>query len=183
MNSVFKTISSNMLVQSILFIVLGLFLILWPGVTVITIIYMFGALFALTGVVSLISYFRANSPSYKAPMALATGVLYLLLALVAFIFPNAVAGFFSVILGIILALCGIVSAVRSLELKRFNDNSWIAPLIIGIAVGIGGVVIIINPFGSTSMFIVVLGVIMLVNGGIELFMEYQLRRLQKAETQ
>lgn len=179
MESVFKALRSNMFVQAILFILLGLFLILWPGVTVVTVIYLFGALFALSGVASLISYARQKSVDYHSPSVLTTGVLCLLIALVAFVFPGAVASFFSIVAGIILALCGIVCAVRSLELRQFQDNSWIAGLVIGILVAIGGIVVIVNPFGSASTFILVLGVIMLVNGACQLFMEYQLRRLQK----
>ena len=73
--------------------------------------------------------------------------------------------------------------MRHIELRRFNDNSWIAPLIIGLLVAAGGIVIIVNPFESAATFILVLGVIMLVNGACELFMEYQLKRLQKADIQ
>ena len=183
MATLFKAIRSNMFVQAILFILLGLFLILWPGVTVMTVIYLFGALFALSGAASLIAYARPNGADRHSPSVLTTGVLCLLIALVAFVFPEAVAGFFSIIAGIIIALCGIVCAIRSIELRRFNDNSWIAPLIIGLLVAAGGIVIIVNPFESAATFILVLGVIMLVNGACELFMEYQLKRLQKADIQ
>jgi len=47
MESAFKVIRSNMMVQACLFIAFGLFLILWPGATIMTVIYLFGALFAL----------------------------------------------------------------------------------------------------------------------------------------
>lgn len=181
MESAFKVIRSNMMVQACLFIAFGLFLILWPGATIMTVIYLFGALFALSGITSVVSYLRPKSVDHRSPAVLAAGILYVVIAIIAFAFPSAVAGFFSVALGIILTLCGIVCAVRSFQIKRFEDRSWIAALIIGIAVAAGGIAVILNPFGSTQMFILVLGVIMLVNGGCELFMEYQLHRLEKLE--
>lgn len=179
MESLFNVIRSNVLVQAIVSIVLGLFLIFWPGVTVVTLIYLFGTLFAVSGAASVISYFRERSEHYRAPAVLATGVLFLLLGLVAFLFPQAIAGFFSVVLGIVLALCGIVSAVRALELRQYPDYSWVVALVVGVLVAIGGVVIIVNPFESTVTFVLVLGVALLVNGIGELFIEGQLRRLEK----
>ena len=106
-------------------------------------------------------------------------VFYLIIALIAFVFPKVIAGFFSVVLGIVLALCGIVSAVRALELRQYPDYSWVVALVVGVLVAIGGVVIIVNPFESTVTFVLVLGVALLVNGIGELFIEGQLRRLEK----
>ena len=83
------------------------------------------------------------------------------------------------IVGIVLALCGIVSAVRALELRQYPDYSWVVALVVGVLVAIGGVVIIVNPFESTVTFVLVLGVALLVNGIGELFIEGQLRRLEK----
>lgn len=179
--SLFNVIRSNVLVQAILSIALGLFLVFWPGVTVVTLIYLFGALFALSGAASVIAYFRERSSHYRSPAVLATGVLFLLLGLVAFLFPQVIAGFFSVVLGIVLALCGIVSAVRSLELRQYPGYSWVAALVVGALVAIGGIVILVNPFQSTVAFVLALGVALLVNGVVELFIEGQLRRLGKLE--
>ena len=179
MESLFNIIRSNVLVQAVVSIALGLFLVLWPGVTVVTLIYLFGALLALSGAASVVSYFRERSQRYHAPAVLATGVLFLLLGLVAFIFPQVIAGFFSVVLGIVLALCGVVSAVRALELRRYPDYSWVAALVLGVVVAIGGIVILVNPFQSTVTFVLVLGVALLVNGVGELFIEGRLRQLEK----
>lgn len=179
MDKIFSAIRSNMLVQGSLFIIMGLFLILWPGVTIITVIYLVAALIAISGASSVVAYMRKKSPDYHSPVVLATGILLLLIALIAFIFPATVASFFSVALGVVLILSGVVCAVRSFELRQFKDNSWIVTLIVGILITIGGVVIILNPFASTELFILILGVLMLVNGICELFMEYQLHRLSK----
>lgn len=179
MNAFLEAVRSNMLIQAIVFIVLGLFILFWPGVTVTTIVYLFGTIFAISGIASLVGYARQSSRSYHSPAVLTSGVFMVILALVVFIFPQAIASLFSLLLGIVLALCGVVSAVRALELRSLGGSSWIIGLVIGAVVAIGGIVIIANPFETTLMFIYVLGALMVVNGVGDLLIERDGRRALK----
>ncbi len=183
MNAFLEAVRSNMLIQAIVFIVLGLFILLWPGVTITTIVYLFGAIFAVSGIASLVGYGRRSSRSYHAPAVLTSGVFMVILALVVFLFPEAIASLFSLLLGIVLALCGVVSAVRAVELRRFGGSTWIAALVIGAVVAIGGIVIIANPFETTLMFIYVLGALMVVNGAGDLLIEWRSRSALKQQRQ
>ncbi len=180
MNSFINIVRSNMLVQAIVFIVLGLFVLLWPGITVTTIVYLFGAIFALSGIASLVNYGRRSSQSYKSPAVLTSGIFMCVLALIVFIFPQAVASLFSLILGIVLVLCGVVSAVRSFDMRGFGGSSWIVSLVMGAVVAVGGIVIIANPFETTLMFIYVLGALMVINGVADLIIEWRSRSEIKA---
>lgn len=171
MKSIFETISTNMVVQAVLFIVLGLVVLFWPGITTTIIVYLFGAIFAVSGIVSLVGYFRQGGPSYKSAAVLTNGVFSCALALIVFLFPQAVASFLSLILGVVLLLCGVISAVRSLELRSLGGAFWIVALVIGAMVAVGGVIIIANPFETTLMFIYVLGALMVLNGVGDLVIE------------
>ncbi|MCI8469854.1 MAG: hypothetical protein HFJ75_10340 [Eggerthellaceae bacterium] len=175
MESFVKMVRSNIVVQAVLFLALGLFLIFMPGVTVTTVIYLMGALLGLSGVASLVSYFRPNGPHTREPGVLMTGVFLLVCALIVFLFPQVIASFFSVALGIVLVLCGVVNAVRAVELRGLDSYSWIVALVISVLIAIGGVVIIWNPFESTVTFIMVLGVLLAVNGAADLLIEWRSR--------
>lgn len=163
-----QAISSSIIVQAVLSILLGLLLAVWPQATIVTIVYLFAAYLAITGIVSLISYARrrGKGPGYQG--ALVTGVLLLVFALIVFVFPEAVAGFFSIILGIVLVVSGVVNAVRSFEFRRFGGGSWIGILIVSLAVAVGGIVIIVNPFDTTVAFVLVLGMLLIAKGVIDL---------------
>lgn len=177
MNSFMKTVQTNAIVRAVLFMVLGLVLMLVPGVTLVTIVFLVGAVFAVSGLVSLLAYGRKGSPSYKMSGALTTGICFLVVALVMFVFPTAVAGFFSVLLGAVIILCGVANIVRSLGmLREFGGNSWIAWAVVGVLVVIGGVVIVWNPFETTAVFVMVLGALLLANGASDLFVELGVRK-------
>ncbi len=176
MESFMNMVRSNMLVQGIVCILMGAFLMFWPGVTVITMIYLMGAFFALTGIASLVEYFRQKSSRSHSPAVLSTGVFFLILALIVFLFPEAIASISSIVLGIVLTLAGVVSAVRSIELRSLSGSTWIVMLAISALVAIGGVVIIANPFETTSLFVFVIGLVMLVNGVADVVIDWQFRK-------
>ncbi|MCI9129817.1 MAG: hypothetical protein HFJ65_05880 [Eggerthellaceae bacterium] len=172
-----NVVRSNMMVQGVVCIALGAFLMFWPDATIITVIYLMGLIFALTGAASLVGYFRQKSSHYRAPAVLTTGVFFLVLALIVFIFPAVIASFASVALGVVLALAGVVSAVRSFELRSLHGPVWIIMLAVSALVAIGGIVIIANPFETTSLFVFMIGAVLLVNGIADVVIEVQSRNL------
>ncbi len=179
MNSFLDIVKSNIIAQAVLSIIVGLLLMFWPGITIVTVLYLVGIIFAIMGISSLISYFKAPESARITGM-LATGVFFCVLALIVFLFPQVIAGFFSVILGIILVICGAVNAVRAMELKSYGGNSWIASIILSVLIAIGGVVIIANPFQTTALMVFVLGLIIASNGIVDLIIEAQLRKALKS---
>lgn len=168
MESFLNAVRSNMVAQAILSIALGALLAFLPGITVLTIVYLLALYFAVSGAVSLIAYFREKGPRSGSTGVLASGVLLLVLALIVFLFPEAVAGFFSLVLGILLVIGGIVNAVRAMELRRYRGGTWVVALVAGIAIAVGGIVIIVNPFESTVAFVLTLGVLLIVKGIVDL---------------
>lgn len=181
METLFNIIRSDSLLQAILFVALGLFIAFWPGATIITIIYLFGALFLLSGIASMVNYFRVKEDVYRPTSVLAAGVFYLILALLAFLFPQVIASFFSVALGIILVLCGVVNAVRSAELRQYSNGgkSWIVGLIVGVVIALAGVVVLVNPFETTAMLVFFLGIFLFINGLADLVLELYTRKVRK----
>lgn len=179
MKSFLEVLRSNMLAQAVTSIALGIFLAFWPGVTILTVVYLLALYLAVSGVASLVAYFRSSGARYRSAGVLANAILLLVLALLVFLFPEAVGGFFSFILGILLTIGGIVNAVRSVELRAYQGSTWVVTLILSAIIAIGGLVIIVNPFATTAMFVLVLGVLLIVKGVADLVIERRLARMMK----
>lgn len=165
-------VRSNNMAQAVLCIAFGLFLMIYPSITIQGIIMLFGVALALMAAAGFLSYFRARGTRYRDIGALMGAVFYLVIALIAFIFPKVIAGFFSVVLGVVLILCAIVNVVRAFGLREFGSSIWIAVMAVAVAVGIGGVLIVVNPWGASMTFVLVLGVVFVVNGAVDLFIEW-----------
>lgn len=179
MKSFLEALRSNMLAQAVTSIALGIFLAFWPGVTILTVVYLLALYLAVSGIASLVAYFRSSGARYRSAGVLANAILLLVLALLVFLFPEAVGGFFSFILGILLTIGGIVNAVRSVELRAYQGSTWVVSLILSAIIAIGGLVIIVNPFATTAMFVLVLGVLLIVKGVADLVIERRLARMMK----
>lgn len=175
MEKFLNIVRSNNLVQAILCIGFGLFLMVYPSITIQGIIMLFGVAMALVGLASVLSYARPKSARYRDTGVLMTGIFYLIVAVIAFIFPKVIAGFFSVVLGLVLVLCALVNLVRAFDMRRYGGQVWIAVLVVSALVGIGGVVIVVNPFGASMTFVLVLGAVFVINGACDLFIEWYAR--------
>ena len=162
MEKFLNLVRSNNMVQAVLCIAFGLFLMIYPSITVQGIILLFGVALAVMGAAGLVSYFRQR-----------------IIALIAFIFPKVIAGFFSVVLGVVLILLAIVNVVRAFGLRAFGSSIWIAVLATAVLVGIGGVLIVVNPWGASMTFVLVLGATFIVNGAVDLFIEWYTRDSEK----
>ena len=144
MEKFLNVVRSNNMVQAVLCIAFGLFLMIYPSITVQGIIMLFGVALALMGAAGLLSYFRQRSVRYRDSGTLMAAVFYVIIAIIAFVFPKVIAGFFSVVLGVVLILLAIVNVVRAFGLRAFGSSIWIAVLAAAVAVGIGGVLIVVN---------------------------------------
>ncbi len=179
MKELARKIGSNLVTQAILSILLGLFLLIWPQATVVTLIYILGAYLALSGVIALVTYFRHRKRYGGSEGTLVAGILFIIAALICFIFTRQVASLFTLIFGILIALSGILNMVRTVELRRSFGGIWVLFMIISLLIAIGGIVIIFYPFQSTVFFILVLGIILIVKGVIELIMRIYLRGIER----
>ncbi len=164
MKDIVKKISTHIMIQAILAILFGLFLILFPQTTTMAMIYLLAGFLAVIGIISLISYGRNKGESNFVDSDLIAGIFQLLIALVMFIFPKTVAAVFSLLLGILVMLNGVLNMMRGLEIKKYGGRNWITILILNIIITIGGLIIIINPFASTVTFVLILGILLVAKG-------------------
>ena len=91
MQSFLNIVKSNIVAQAIISIVVGLLLMFWPGITIVTVLYLVGIVFAVMGISSLVSYFRAPEAERQVGVV-ATGVFFCLVALIVFLFPQVLFG-------------------------------------------------------------------------------------------
>ncbi|MFV0400709.1 MAG: HdeD family acid-resistance protein [Oscillospiraceae bacterium] len=168
MKDVIRRISTHVIIQSVVSILLGLFLLFWPRTTTIAMVYILAGYLAAIGIIGLTSYFRNKDKTSFVDSDLISGICEILLALVMFAFPTVIAGVFSVLLGILVVMNGVLNMVRALEIKKYGAGAWIFIFILNILITMGGVLIIINPFASAVTFVQILGILLLAKGIVDL---------------
>ena len=182
MSSAFKTLKSNLILQSIALVITGAVLLLVPDVTMMTLVYVLAFLLTIVGAWALISYFKDHMNTENvdpdATGTLVFGIALLILPIVMFILPNVFVTFISMLAGILLFLSGILNIVRSVKLRKTSDRSWAASLVISIIITAAGVLLVFDPFESATMFVRILGVCLVANGLGDLLLIFWSRSLE-----
>ena len=182
MSSAFKTLRSNLILQSIAFVIAGMVLLVIPNVTMMTMVYVIAFLLTVMGAWSLISYFRENRNTEEIPQgamsSLVGGIALLILPIVMFIIPYVFVTFISMLAGILLFLSGVMNIMRSIKIRKVGDRSWIISLIISIIIASAGVLLVCNTFGSATMFVRILGIFLVANGLADLLLIFWSRSLE-----
>ena len=171
MKAFFEKVKSSILLQAVLLIALGLMLLLMPQTATLTCVYVLGAYCAVMGAFTMFQYVRLGDARSLASNVLIMGIVYLVAALIIFVFPQPIASIFSFLLGVLMVIGGLVNVVRSIEMRTYPNSGWIPLLIVGALVAIGGVVVVINPFGTTIALVMVLGALLVAKGASDLAME------------
>lgn len=151
-------------------IAFGIAAVFWPGITLVTIVYLFGAFVLVSGVVGLI----AGLVNYKDKDTMWSRVLVLLVALVelgigVYLLRHPTVTFATLILLISLAL--IIRGLFDIFTGLFGEGSasYRTLMIVGGTIaGLVGILMLMQPAASGVAFVWILGVYALITGPLML---------------
>ena len=149
-------------IGGLLMIIVGVIFLVMPELAPQTnlIAQVAAAAMAAAGLIFIIVYFvrrRSNVIGYdlvKVAVLIAAAVLVYLNKLV-------LASSISLVLGILILLCGILVAQRSIDLRHFGGSAWILLMVAALLSIIDAVLIILNPFAAARwlMYLILGGMI------------------------
>lgn len=168
-------------IRSIVALVLGVLLVVWPDVAINYLVITVGVLFFVPGVLSLAGYFwrRRKEKIPRSALFPVAGVGSLLFGLWLMIMPSFFVNILMYVLGFILILGGIQQIVFLASARRYASVSagfYVVPVLLLVA----GFVVLLNPFDVASAAFVVLGISCIVYAVSELFNGFRFRRRRAA---
>lgn len=149
--------------NGILAIIFGSIAILFPGITIIGLAYYFAITILLGGILLTISSVRSMKILPGWQFMLLEGVIGILIGIIILARPQTAAAFFIVVMGIWAIVIGVVFIVSYYKLtmpailKPFHIFTGILSVTIGI-------VIILNPFESTRIVVILIGIYVIAYG-------------------
>ncbi len=168
-----KGINNSTLI-SIVALVLGILLLVWPGMAINYLVITIGILFFVTGLISMIGYFagRDNPVKRRFPIE---GAGSLLFGLWLMITPGFFVNILMYVLGVILILAGvqqIVSLTTARKWARVSFAFYIVPALILIA----GILVIVYPFDVASAAFMLIGITCIVYALSEMINGFKFRK-------
>ncbi len=161
-----RRVKGTYLIFSILSLLLGLALLLFPGISSRVICYLLGGLSLAWAAVKLIGYFTKDPYRLAFQFDLALGIFCLILGLVLIFFSKAALSFLPVIVGIYTVVSGVFKLRTAFEARRFGIGSWIWMLLASVAAIVVGALVLVLPYQTALLGIRLMGLAILL-GGIE----------------
>ena len=162
MKDIIKKKEIKGILGSLLLIVLSVFLMLKPIEIIGTLIKVIGMILLICGVFDFTNYFVNKKEESLFDYGLVNGIIEITIG-VLFIFKyDLLINLFPCILGLIIVFINIFKLQTAISLKEFESNYMTGVIISSLSI-ILGLVIVINPFETLEVVIIVSGAVLLIS--------------------
>ncbi len=165
-------------VSSIITIAVGIVLVMWPTEVLNYMVKLIGAVFLVTGVVSLILSYQNREERAARGLNSFSGIGSIILGIVLW----AMAGFFTDMLmwlfGLLLLIAGTGQLVALFSARRMGDlpgMAYVFPILLLIA----GLVSFLDPFSAKESLVMFFGAMTIFYGITSLINQYNINKLRK----
>jgi len=131
------------LIRGIAAIAFGVLAFMWPGLTLATLVLLYGAFALVDGVAAVIAAIRGGVPAPRWWLAL-VGLCGIIVGVLTFAWPGITAFVLLVFIAAWAIMMGLFEIIGAIRLRKEIDNEWL--LILGGAVSVlFGIVLLVRP--------------------------------------
>ena len=165
-----KPFQKAMLITSVVYLVIGLILVIWPDAARQIIIYAIGAAALLYGGYRIVDFFvRKEHLSGTVQLGVALGIACILTGLFLIFKVDLVVALLAAIIGVAVIIDSVLRLQIALNLRHAGGQYW-AVLLITAFVTLGlGILLLFNPFTVVKVATIIGGVLLLLDGGFTLW--------------
>lgn len=174
-----KNMTVSFVFLSILYLILGVVLIIWPTIVMDIICYAFGAILLLYGVFAIYGFYRSENRKGGDFLGLFLGIVAAAVGAVMVIYPPLIQGVIPVILGLYIAIDGLLSLKRTMELQRMDYAHWNINMILSLVSAGLGIFVVFHPLLTEAALFRVVGIVLLYAGASDLWTIFQLSQWTK----
>jgi uncharacterized membrane protein HdeD (DUF308 family) len=140
-----------LLLRGIAAIVFGVLAFVWPGLTLVTLVLLYGAFAIVDGVIALAAAFSGLVKPVPTWWLVVVGLLGIAAGIVTFLWPALTAILLVLFIGAWAVVHGIFEIIGAIQLRREIDNEW--TLILGgvLSVIFGGIILIAPGAGALAL--------------------------------
>jgi uncharacterized membrane protein HdeD (DUF308 family) len=154
-----------LLLRGLCAILFGVLTFLWPGVTLITLVLMYGAYALVDGVLAIAAAIMGNAPTAPRWWLGVVGLLGVGAGLLTFVWPGVTALVLLFFIAVWALTTGILQILGAIQLRKEIDNEWLL-ILGGIVSVIFGLLLMIQPGAGALALVSVIGAYALVHGSL-----------------
>jgi len=155
-------------------VLFGVLAFMWPGATLITLVWLFGAFALVNGILSLVLAAKTPKGYPKVGSLILGGLLGILAGLLAFVMPGITALGLLILIAAWAIATGVMELVAAVRLRKIITNEWLLVLA-GIASVVFGVLLLFQPAAGALALIWLIGAWALVFGILLMILAFRMR--------
>jgi uncharacterized membrane protein HdeD (DUF308 family) len=167
------------LVSGILSLVLGVLVLVWPGISILVAAVAFGVYLVITGIAQVIFAFALDVSAGSRILLFISGAASLILAVLAFRhFGQGYAVLLLAIwIGIGFIFRGVATTISAISDPALPGRGW--SIFLGVISLLAGIVVLAWPFQSIGILAIVVGAWLVVIGVFEIVSSFGIRKASK----
>ena len=159
-------------------IVFGVLAFAWPGITVVSLVILYGAYAFVDGVFSIFAAIGGGTPAPRWGLAV-VGILGVLAGLIAFANPVLVGIYLLWFIGAWALVSGVMEIIGAIRLRKEIDNEWML-ILHGVISVLFGILMLVEPLTAALALIWVIGAYAIAAGLIMIALAFKLKGHAKA---
>jgi uncharacterized membrane protein HdeD (DUF308 family) len=160
--------------RGMLAVLFGVLAFMWPGATLLTLVWLFGAFALMNGVLSLVLAAKTPKGYPKVGSLILGGLLGILAGLLAFVMPGITALGLLILIAAWAIVTGVMELVAAVRLRKIITNEWLLVLA-GIASVAFGVILLFQPGAGALALIWLIAAWAVVFGILLLILAFRMR--------
>jgi uncharacterized membrane protein HdeD (DUF308 family) len=164
------------LLQGIIAVLFGVAAVFWPGLTLVTLVYLFGAFVLASGIVTLLRGLLEVEKSDIWFLAILLGIFETGVGVYLLRHPNLAFNTLILLIGFALIIRGVVGIVRAL-MEKGTDTTKMMTVLAGLAALVVGIFMLFQHVKGGIAFVWILGFYAILFGILEVAMAVDARKL------
>lgn len=162
------TVKIGYIAISVLTVLLGVFLIIRPEISLNVFCRILGAAMVVSGAIKLAGYFSKDLYRLAFEHDLFFGTLLCVVGIAALVRPTNIISSLYAAAGILILAEGIFKAKTAFEAKRFGLSEWKLITVFAVLALAAGVILLFRPFEAAKTMAIIVGAAMIIDGLLNL---------------
>jgi uncharacterized membrane protein HdeD (DUF308 family) len=160
--------------RGLIAVVFGVLAFMWPGATLITLVWLFGAFAMVNGILSLVLAAKTPKGYPRIGSLILGGLLGILAGFLAFVMPGITALGLLILIAAWAIVTGVMELVAAVRLRKIITNEWLL-ILAAIASVAFGVILLFQPAAGALALIWLIGAWALVFGILLMILAFRMR--------
>jgi uncharacterized membrane protein HdeD (DUF308 family) len=161
------------LLRGVCAVIFGVLTFIWPGVTLLTLVLLYGAYALIDGAIAIWAAIVGGEPAPRWWL-LIVGLLGIAAGLVTLLMPGVTAVVLLIFIGFWAILTGVMQIVGAIRLRKEIDNEWMLAAS-GVLSVLFGVILLVQPGAGALSLLFVIGAYAVIYGAMMIGLALRLR--------